>query len=111
MAGGTSAGAIADGRDALWWWQLLAGVPAIAMAFCYALRGHQKVSRWSFAFTVSGAGVLLLTALYQWFVTPPPTQALWLSFVCFDGVLFLVLSGSRHLQDVFWAEKPHISGE
>ncbi|ECJ2556728.1 TPA: hypothetical protein ACTDM3_004585 [Salmonella enterica subsp. enterica] len=110
MAGGTSAVAIADRGDALWWWQLLAGAPAIAMVFCYALRGHQNISRWSFALMVGGAGLLLLTMLYQWVVTPPPAQALWLSFVCFDAVLFLVLCGSRHLRNVFWTEKPYING-
>ncbi|HDC1420829.1 TPA: DUF2919 family protein [Salmonella enterica] len=111
MAGETASGGMTGGHNALWWWSLLAGVPAIAMVFCYPLRGHQNVSRSSYALTVSGAVILLTTTVYQWVVTPPPAHALWMSVACFDVVLVSVLCGSQHLRDVFWAEKSPISRE
>ncbi|EAO4206310.1 DUF2919 family protein [Salmonella enterica] len=110
MVVSAASGGKTDGRDALWWWLLLAGAPAIVMFFCYPLRECQNISRRSYILTVSGAVVLLMTTLYQWAVTSAPERSLWISFACFDTVLVSVLCGSRHLRDVFWSEKPYISG-
>ncbi|ECW0910505.1 TPA: hypothetical protein ACIUI9_004164 [Salmonella enterica subsp. enterica serovar 13,23:b:-] len=111
MMAGVSFGRSAGDGDLPWWGgELLAGVPAIAMVYCYTLRGRQRVSRWSYLLLTAGAGVLLLMTLWKWYISTPPVKSLWLSLSCFDVVLFSVFCGSRHLKDVFWTEKNNMTG-